>query len=86
MLVSGNGQYFNSAMSFFYSSRKQKKKKMQIKVKFIIYPVPSIFLFITGVVPNVPLFCCIGDIQCYSCVHSSLCMDDWIWQFLLLLY
>ncbi|ONM19075.1 Protein REDUCED WALL ACETYLATION 3 [Zea mays] len=38
-----------------------------------------------GLVSDVPLFRCLGNIQCNPCVHCLLCLDDWIWEFLILL-
>lgn len=35
---------------------------------------------------NVSLLCCNGDIQCYTCFYCCICLDDWLWELLLLLH
>ena len=50
------------------------------------FPQFSVFMLrVAGVVSDVPLLCCLGGVQCYSCFHSCIRMDDWIWELLLLL-
>lgn len=47
----------------------------------------SLFFLIlyTGIISHVPLLCCSRNLQCHTRFYCCICVDDWIWELLILL-
>lgn len=62
------------------------KNRVNIKLFWLDF---FVFTFVVNIFPGfiliVPLFCCCWNIQCNKNLHRCLCLDDWIWELLLLL-
>lgn len=55
-------------------------------VENTFYDYLILYIGSLGFIFNVPLLRCLRDIQCNTCVHCFLCVDDRIWEFLILLH